>query len=163
MACACSRAFGRKPCVKASRAKNRLIKLLEAEGIKLANLCSDVLGKSGRAILHALLEGQNVGPRHGRPGARRAARQTRPAFERLPVTVALSDNATWGLAELLTLVDSIEKRIERLDERIAKTLQAYAQDAELLAQIPGLGSVSIAAVLAEEADPTCPSLPPPNT
>ncbi len=132
---------------EASRAKNRLIKLLEAEGIKLASLCSDVLGKSGRAILHALLEGQMSAPDMA-DLALGALRAKRDRLERA-LTVALSDNATWGLAELLTLVDSIEKRIERLDERIAKTLQAYAQDAELLAQIPGLGSVSIAAVLAE--------------
>jgi transposase len=37
--------------------KNRLLKELESSGIKLASVCSDVFGKSGRAMLKALLQG----------------------------------------------------------------------------------------------------------
>ena len=41
-----------------SRAVNRLHKTLEETNLKLGNVVTDILGKSGRAILEALLSGQ---------------------------------------------------------------------------------------------------------
>ena len=40
--------------------RNRLIKLLETAGIKLASVASDVFGVSGRAMIEALIAGQDT-------------------------------------------------------------------------------------------------------
>jgi transposase len=63
--------------------------------------------------------------------------------------VQLSDEAKWLLQELLTVHRQIEQRVQRLDDRIQKALAPYQKDVELLDEIPGLNTVSIAAVLAE--------------
>ena len=161
MACACSRAFGRKPCVRPVGRKTASSSCFEAEGIKLASLCSDVLGKSGRAILHALLEGQMSAPDMA-DLALGALRAKRDRLERA-LTVALSDNATWVLAELLTLVDSIEKRIERLDERIAKTAPSLCPGRGAPRANPGLGLRLDRRGAGRKRSRHVPSLPPPNT
>ncbi len=41
-----------------SRLKNRIQKILEEANIKLGSVASDVLGKSGQAMLTAMVEGQ---------------------------------------------------------------------------------------------------------
>src|SRR6266446_4371404 len=46
-----------------SRLKNRIQKILEEANIKLGSVASDVLGKSGRAMLTAMVEGQE-NPQH---------------------------------------------------------------------------------------------------
>jgi transposase len=130
-----------------TRAKNRIIKLLEATGVKLAGICSDVLGKTGRGILRALINGQQT-PAQMAGLAIGALRAKRDLLERA-LTVPLTVDTRWLLTDLVDHFETVEKRIERLDARIAQTLQTYAQDVELLAQIPGLSNVSIAAVLAE--------------
>jgi transposase len=49
----------RRKLVQAQAAeRNRLIKLLESAGIKLSGVISDVFGVSGRAMLRALIEGE---------------------------------------------------------------------------------------------------------
>lgn len=40
--------------------RNRLIKVLETAGIKLAGVASDVFGVSGGAMIRALIEGEDI-------------------------------------------------------------------------------------------------------
>lgn len=131
----------------ATRAKNRLIKALEASGIKLATLCSDVLGKTGRAIVRALLEGKMT-PAQMADLAVGKLRAKRDLLVRA-LDVSLHADMRWILDQLLHTFEAIESRVQKLDARIALALQPYAQDVELLDQIPGLSPISIAAVLAE--------------
>jgi transposase len=72
----------------------------------------------------------------------------RPLLERA-LTVPLHADAKWLLTELLDGLQSVEQRIERLEARITEKLASYAADVELLRQIPCLGTVSIAAIVAE--------------
>jgi len=130
-----------------TRGRNRIIKLLEAFGIKLASICTDVFGKTGCAILHALVEGQ-LSPGQMAQLAEGLLRKKRALLERA-LQVQLSDEAKWLLQELLTVHRQIEQRVQRLDDRIQKLLVPYQKDVELLDEIPGLNTVSIAAVLAE--------------
>jgi transposase len=130
-----------------TRAKNRIIKLLEANGIKLASVCSDVLGKTGRAILRALLDGQ-MSAEQMADLALGTLRSKRALLERA-LDVRLGANAVWILSELLTAFEQVEQRIEHFDARIQQTLSRFSDDVQLLRQIPGLDTTSIAAVLAE--------------
>jgi transposase len=131
-----------------TRAKNRLIKLLEASGIKLAGICTDVLGKSGRAIVRALLDGQIAAEQMADLAQGRL--RIKHALLMRALRVRLGPEAKWVLSELLAEAEHIEQRIERLDERIRGLLASrYEADVALLRQIPGLDTVSIAAIVAE--------------
>jgi transposase len=130
-----------------TRSKNRIIKLLESLGIKLAGICTDVLGKSGRAILQALIDGK-LSPEQMAGLAEGKLRKKRPLLLRA-LQVGLNDEAKWLLRELLATHQQLEQRIERLDGRIHNALQPYRKDVELLEHIEGLSTVSIGAVLAE--------------
>lgn len=57
--------------------RNRLIKVLETAGIKLAGVASDVFGVSGRAMVRALIEGEQAPRGPGGTGARQAAQENR--------------------------------------------------------------------------------------
>jgi hypothetical protein len=52
--------FRRKAAQLQTGERNRLIKVLEAAGIKLAGVASDALGVSGRAIIRALIGGEDT-------------------------------------------------------------------------------------------------------
>ena len=68
-----------------SRAANRLHKLLQDAGIKLASVATDILGVSARAMLDALVEGTTDPDVHGTlPTAPHVSRQPVVGARRLP-------------------------------------------------------------------------------
>jgi transposase len=128
--------------------KNRIIKLVEAEGIKLASVVSDVLGKSGRAMLEALIEGTSSPAQI----AELACGRLRSKKELLVRALSNPLNATarWMLQRLLADLRHQESRIEDIEAEISRRLDAeYKKEIELLQEIPGIGDVAAAAVLAE--------------
>jgi transposase len=127
--------------------KNRIIRLLEASGIKLATLCSDVLGKSGRSMIEALLEGTQS-PEQMAELARGKLRVKRPDLVRA-LSGQPSSGARWVLGSLMAQLKRVEGDLAEIDAEIARRLQPYEQDVALLLEVPGLDHVSIAAVLAE--------------
>ena len=127
--------------------KNRIIKLLEISGIKLATVCSDVLGKSGRRMIEALLEGL-LTPERIADLARGRLRTKIPEITRA-LHGDLSSGTRWLLQRLVQQLKQVEDALEELDGEIARRLLPMREDVELLLQVPGLQSVSIAAVLAE--------------
>jgi transposase len=132
---------------EAVRLKSRVIRILELLGLKLAGIFSDVLGKGGRAVLRALLEGKKSPKEMAALVAPRMAKK-RPMLERA-LTVPLHDDAKWLIKDLLDALTHAETRIASVEERIAKRLASYSDDVALLQQVPGLNAVSIAGVLAE--------------
>jgi transposase len=71
--------FGRGMVQDGARLRNRMIRRLEAAGIKLAAVASNVCGVSGRAMLRALIDGpQNPG--ESADLARRRMRRKLPAL-----------------------------------------------------------------------------------
>jgi transposase len=128
--------------------KNRIIKLAEAEGIKLASVVSDVLGKSGRAMLEALIEGTSS-PAQIAELARGALRNKREALMRA-LSHPLNDTARWILRRLLDELRHQEARIEETEAQLSKRLDAsYEREVALLKQIPGISDVAAAVVVAE--------------
>jgi transposase len=127
--------------------KNRIVKQLEACGIKLASVCSDVLGKSGRLMIQALLDGTKSAEEiadlaHGRLRAKRSQLIRAVAGD-------LTSAVRWLLVRLLKQLQEIERDVDELNDEISRRLAAHADDVALLKQIPGLDDVSIATVVAE--------------
>jgi transposase len=127
--------------------KNRIIKLLEAYGLKLATLCSDVLGKSGRDMIEAVIVGTQS-PEQMANLARGSLRTKRAELARA-LAARPTEGARWVLRRLMDQLVQIEGGIQELDDEIARRLAPFQKDIELLLQVPGLDHVSIAAVLAE--------------
>jgi transposase len=126
---------------------NRVQKVLEAANIKLGDVAADVLGVSGRAILEALVAGEQdptvlADLAKGRLRAKRAALvaalqgQLRPAQRFL-------------LTELLGQITHLEATIARFDEQIAAACVEQQAFSEAADAIPGVGRVVIEVVLAE--------------
>jgi transposase len=127
--------------------KNRIIKVLEAAGFKLSRVCSDVFGKTGRAIVAALIEGtQSPAEMAGL-----AVGSLRTKRDQLARALAgdMSSTKRWLLQRLLAQLLQIEADIAELDAAIALSLAPHQQDVELLLQVPAIDGVAAAAILAE--------------
>jgi len=130
-----------------SREALRLQKVLEGANIKLASVASDVLGKSGREMLRDLIAGEeNLEAIADR--ARGRLREKRQDLIRALEGV-IGPHQRFVLDQQLSHIEQIERRIEALDEEVAKRLGPFDEAIERLDAIPGLGRRSIEDVLAE--------------
>jgi transposase len=126
---------------------NRLHKLLEGANIKLAAVATDILGKSGRDMLAALLGGEQdpvVLAELARGKLRAKLPQLRQAFAGRvrPVHLVL-------LTQILAHIDYLEGAIAELQREIAAALAPFGEAVELLLTIPGVKEVAAAAIVAE--------------
>src|SRR5262245_498465 len=132
-----------------TRVANRIHKLLEDTNIKLGAVASDVLGKSGRAMLRALLGGE-IDPTKLAELAKRRLRKKIPQLK-----LALDGNCTehhrYMLGRLLSHIGYVENQIEKLSDRIAVRLDELLDvaDVERLDRIHGINRRTIENVIAE--------------
>jgi len=126
---------------------NRLQKTLEGSNIKLASVATDILGASGREILHALVAGATDAAALAQL-AKGRLREKLPDLER---ALAGSFNAhqRFLVAEHLAHIDFLEAAIERVSVEIAERLQPCAAAIARLDTIPGIGPYLAEALIAE--------------
>ncbi len=129
---------------------NRVQKVLETANIKLSSVASDVLGKSGRDMLEAFLAGisdvESLADL-----ARGRLRAKLPAL-REALEGRVEDTHRILLRHLLDQIDTLEEVIEKLQSEIDQLLLPYEARLALLLQIPGIGRIAAAAILAEIGD-----------
>lgn len=126
---------------------NRIQKLLEDCNIKLASVATDILGVSGRDMLHALGEGIDS------PGAlanmaRGRLRDKLPQLEEA-LRGVMSATQRWLLREQLHKVHELDEAINRLDDKIAQLCLPFAQALAILDQIPGINQRIAQIIVAE--------------
>jgi transposase len=132
-----------------TRIVNRVHKTLEDANIKLGAVASDIMGKSGRAMLCALLQGE----RDPRKLAELAQGQLRGKIPEL--TRALEGRVTehhcFLLRNLLDHIAYVESQIELFSTRIADCLRPILDDGtmERLDEIPGVNRRTVENVIAE--------------
>lgn len=132
-----------------TRAANRLHKVLEDANIKLGAVASDILGKSGRRMLQALLNGR-ADPEVLADMALGALRKEVPQLK-LALDGHCTEHHRFVLGRLLSHLSYVESQAERFDERIAHRLaeslpaEAHAR----LDRIPGVNRATIENVVAE--------------
>jgi transposase len=127
--------------------KNRVEKLLEDACIKLSVVASDIFGVSGRAMMAALIAGE----RDPHVLAQMARARMRAKIARLEEAFNghFDDHHRFLLARMLDRIDSVEADIAALDEQIAAQLVPFAAAAARLDEIPGIGAVAAAVIIAE--------------
>lgn len=130
--------------------KNRVEKLLEDACIKLSVVASDIFGVSGRAMMAALISGER-NPQVLAQLARSSMRRKITELEEA-LTGRFDDHHRFLLTRMLARIDGIDADIAAVDEQIEAQLAPFASAAERLDEIPGVGPVSAAVILAEIGD-----------
>jgi len=133
-----------------SAVANRVQKVIESGNIKLAQVASDALGASGRAILRALADGE-TDPAKLASLAQRQLKEKVPRLRRA-LQGRLTLNQRFVLGELLGRWEELERADERVTQQIDQYLQARPQLArarEILDGIPGIGPRVAEVVVAE--------------
>jgi transposase len=127
--------------------KNRVEKLLEDACIKLSVVASDIFGVSGRAMMAALIAGERD-PRVLAGMARTRMRVKIPQLVEA-FTGHFDDHHRFLLARMLARIDGIDADIAVLDAQIETLVAPFAQAVERLDEIPGIGPVAAAVIIAE--------------
>jgi len=104
-----------------ARVVNRLQKVLEDTNIKLGDVATDILGKSARAMLEAMLAGQ-TDPKVLAQLARGRLRSKIPELEQALVGV-VKPHHRFLLTELFTHIDTLDEAITRVGNEIATRMQ----------------------------------------
>jgi transposase len=129
------------------RETQRIQKLLEDAGIKLDSVASDVLGKSSRDMLEALIAGERD-PRVLAGKARTNMRKKIPELRRALVGRFDAHHALL-LRMHLDHVDQLLTMEHRLDGEIDRLMAPFAEPATRLVTIPGVGKRTAEVVVAE--------------
>ena len=116
-----------------SRARNRLHKTLDHDGLRLGGALSDILGMNGRRILAGLTS--HVRAKLGLLAETLQAR--------------LDPHSLWKLRDLLQAIDALNRRLAALDARVLADLVDYQRQVQLLETIPGVSLTSACAILVE--------------
>src|SRR3954453_18541155 len=127
--------------------KNRVEKLLEDACIKLSVVASDIFGVSGRDMMAALIAGERD-PAVLAEMARTAMRRKIPALHEA-FTGHFDDHHRFLLSQMLSRIDGLDVDIARIEEQIETMIAPFAQAAGRLDEIPGIGVVTAAILIAE--------------
>jgi transposase len=127
--------------------KNRVEKLLEDACVKLSVVASDIFGVSGRAMMAALISGE----RDPKALAQLARSRMRTKIGRLEEAFNghFDDHHRFLLSRMLDRVDGIDADIADIDNQIEAYLAPFAAAAARLDEIPGIGPVAAAIIIAE--------------
>jgi transposase len=126
---------------------NRVHKVLEDAGIKIGTFASDVFGVSGRAMMRALIAG-NDDPAEMADLAQRRMRSKIPDLTKA-LTGRFGAHHAFLLERMLDHIEAQEADIAALDERIGQVLSPFTDRVELLRSIPGLDRRSAEVIVAE--------------
>jgi transposase len=124
----------------------RIEKLLEDANLKLSVVLSDILGKSGRAVLQALIDGQTEPEQLVRLVGRVKASRAE-LLEALRGRV--STHHRFMLKLHLGHIDALDQAIVTLEREVGRGLEPFRQAAKLLSTMPGLSAVSANVIVAE--------------
>jgi transposase len=130
-----------------SRIINRLQKTLEDTNIKLACVASEMMGRSARDMLTALLAGE-VDPAVLAELARGRMRSKRDLLSQA-LQGQLKPHHRFLLSEQLADIDGLDEALERMNKEIAEHLRPYEQQIQRLSTIPGIKRRLAEVVLAE--------------
>jgi transposase len=119
-----------------AREVNRLHKALEDAGIRLDCVAADILGKSGRDMLNALVAGE-TDPQVLADLARKQMRKKIPAL-REALTGHFDAHHRMWIGAILRHIDFLDEQIEQLTQMIEEHVRPFAPAVELLSTIPGI-------------------------
>lgn len=124
----------------------RIDKVLEDANLKLGVVLTDIMDKSGRAVLQAIIDG------HDDP-AYLASCVGRVKATRGEILEALRGRVTAHHRFMLELhldhIDALNKAIAQIEKEVGLGLETFRKAAELLSTMPGLSEIAATVVVAE--------------
>jgi transposase len=126
---------------------NRVHKVLGDANIKLGTVAADILGKSGRDMIEALIGGEK-GPEEIAELARRKLRGKIPQL-RLALEGKVTDHHRFILRELMNYFEYLDGQIERFSRRIEEVSRPFEEVIERVARLPGFERRSAQNLVAE--------------
>jgi len=130
-----------------SRIINRIEKTLEDPNLKLGVVASDVVGVSGRAMLEAIIEGEQD-PVKLAELAKGTLRKKIPQL-RLALEGKITAHHRFMLRQWLDALDFTDGKIADLDQQIAEKARPFESTVQTWMQVPGLRRVNAFSLLAE--------------
>ncbi len=125
----------------------RLQKTLEDANIKLDSVVADIVGKSGRAIIDALIAGESD------PAKLAALADTRIRSTQNKLREALSGRIRRHHRFMLNLhlqqINALDAAITEIDREVDVNLAPFRTGVELLTSIPGISTLSAQVILSE--------------
>jgi transposase len=130
-----------------NRIANRIQKVLEDGNIKLASVATDALGASGRAMLKAMIEGEEDVEKLAEM-SRGLLRNKIPELRRA-LQGRLRSHHRFLLKELMEHLEFVESKMARLEREIGEHLRPFEQEVQRLCTIPGVEWVTASGLIAE--------------
>jgi transposase len=130
-----------------TREAQRLDKVLQDAGIKLSSVASNILGKSGRDMVEALVSGTKD-PEVLAELARGRLRAKLPTLQRALEGRFVSHHALIA-GEILAKLDYLEEMIGRLNEEVHRRIAPFALEVELLTTVTGVKQRTAECLVAE--------------
>src|SRR5437899_1807206 len=125
----------------------RIQKVLEGANIKLSSVASDIVGKSGRAMLEALVAGTED------PEALASLAQGRLQKKRPALVAAmqglLGHHQRLMLQSQLRHLDFLDNEVEKMGQEVEERMRPFEPALALLDTIPGVGRRAAEQLLAE--------------
>ena len=126
---------------------NRMQKVLEGANIKLGSVATDILGKSGREMLKAIMTGEEdvvLLANMARGSMRRKTEELQRSLKGL-----LSDHQRNILAFQMKHVEFLDSQIEALSQQIEERMRPFERALVAIDEIPGIGRRTAEHILAE--------------
>ena len=130
-----------------SRLVTRVQKVLESANIKIGDVITNVVGKSGRAMLTELAAGnEDVAAMANL--ALGTAKAKRPQLQHA-LAGSVGPHQRFMLQSQLRLIEQLEAEIEAITAQVEEGMRPFQAAVDLLDQIPGIGPRTAEQVLAE--------------
>jgi transposase len=131
-----------------ARVINRVQKTLEDANVKLASVATKIMGKSGRAILDALVEGK-LTPAEMAELVHHRMEAKKPAL-REALAGRMSGHHRFMLKQLLGQIDELDRRIEAFDARVEEVMSPLElESVKRMDAVPGFDVRTAQNVIAE--------------
>jgi len=126
---------------------NRLQKTLEGANIKLTSVATDIMGRSGREMLEALVAGSS----DVAAVAQLAKGRMRDKIQDLERALSgrFQGHQRFMVAQQLAHIDFLDEIIERLNAEVKERMRPFEEELSRLAEIPGVGRRTAEIIVAE--------------
>jgi transposase len=130
-----------------NRVINRMGRLLETANIKLGSVLSNIVGKSGRAILDAIANGES------KPEvlANLTVGKVKSSHEEFVLALEgrYSEHLRWVLGQLLQELSSLDRRVAEVDLRIGRLAAEHTDLIARLCTLPAVDLLTAYTLIAE--------------
>jgi len=124
--------------------------VFDAACIKLSSVITDIFGKSGRYLVHGLLQGKTIDELiEGIPSKRV---QHKEKLLKNAIKSALSTSQVIVIEQNLRLIDQITEQVTQLDDEIIGRMKNREDDVKIAMSLPGIGMTAAVTILAELGD-----------